>query len=163
MMAHEFFIEGVEASPPGVNTDRKATVAAAHAASRARFRHIRANTLGGRCTTFVHARSGERFSMWLLTPLLFPLRPAEASTRMYEALLEPPYLKHYNWLVGSAAKMAEMRSAGDWLLPESVGDLLAMTGDSSAPRLTHAQGLGAPRSADGMLGSGVRVVPHEEL
>jgi hypothetical protein len=160
MMAHEFFIDGVEAAPPGVNTDRKLTVAAAHAASRARFRHIRANTLGGRCTSFVHARSGERFSMWLLNPLLFPLRPAEASTRVYEALLEPPYLKHYNWLVGSAAKVAEMRSAGDWLLPESVGDALAITGDARAPRPVQGLQLGAPANG---LASGVRVVPRSEL
>lgn len=58
--------------------------------------------------------------MWPLNPLLFPLRPTEELTRMYASVLESPYLKHYNWMVGSSSKVADMVRSGDWLLPPTL-------------------------------------------
>lgn len=81
---------------------------------------IREDMLRGRCSTYVHRATNETFSMWHLNPLLFPLRPIEETTRLYALTLEPPYLKHYNWMVGSAEKAREMHYAGDWLLPPTV-------------------------------------------
>ncbi len=90
-----------------------ASVAARNAA-------MRDNVLAGQCSTFVHRASGWSFSLWPLNPLLFPLRLMEELTRMYSVMLESPYLKHYNWMVGSRGKVREMVRSGDWLLPPTL-------------------------------------------
>ncbi len=84
---------------------------------RARNAALRAAAQRGRCSTWVHRESGRNVTLWLLNPLLFPLRPAEELTRLYSLALEGPYLKHYNWIVGSSGKVQEMAAAGDWLVP----------------------------------------------
>lgn len=112
------------AGASGQNIDPQTLWADEHGYKRT-LAAIRRNMLRGRCNTFVHkADPSIRFTHWLLHPLLFPLRPSEELTHAYShLLLESPYLKHYNWLVGATGKVQEMLASGDWLVPSHIAEV----------------------------------------
>lgn len=121
---------------------------------RARNAAMRDNMLSGRCSTWVHRGSGWAFTMWPLNPLLFPLRPTEDLTRMYSSMLESPYLKHYNWMIGSGSKVADMVKSGDWLLPPS---LATVPQPRPTALLGQPKGSAAAAAADAGRSGGVGV------
>ena len=48
---------------------------------------------------------------------LFPTHPVYARQRAHEAVLERPFIVHYNWLETSRAKQQATAAGGPWLLP----------------------------------------------
>jgi len=103
MVDEEYWIHGAATDRPGY---------------RERNRILRTNMRQGACSRFVHRDTGESFSVWLLNPVMFPLRPTAEGTGLYSLHLEPPYLTHWNWVVGARAKARRMHRAGDWFLRE---------------------------------------------
>lgn len=71
-----------------------------------------------RCLVFRHKPTGRDVRIWPLNPNLFPNHPLYVKAKQSEVVLEPPFIVHYNWLYGIAAKENEMKGNGHWLIPE---------------------------------------------
>lgn len=69
-----------------------------------------------RCLRFAHQVTGEHVDVWPLNPNLFPNFPVYAKLKQPEAVLEPPFIVHFNWLYGIPAKESNMRETGHWLV-----------------------------------------------
>ena len=65
------------------------------------------------------AQTKAEVRVWPLNPNLFPNHPLYVKQKQSEHVLEPPFIVHYNWLYGIAAKEREMQGAGHWLIPDT--------------------------------------------
>lgn len=70
--------------------------------------------VAGRCVRYQRRSTGDEFSMWVLNPVLFPLRPTHDDLAMRRLMLEPAYLTHYNWAIGAQYKVEHMRNDCAW-------------------------------------------------
>lgn len=133
LIASRYELQGVPACDGGGDD------AETRACVRRRNAHLRDEANAGRCATYRRRRrdsdgnrdggsaggepassggNSEVLRVWLLHPALFPLRPTAERSTATAAMLEPPYLVHYNWEVGIARKRAAMVAAGHWWLDD---------------------------------------------
>ena len=74
------------------------------------------NIMTRKCITYQHTGSGHRVDIWPLNPNLFPNYPVYAKEKMPLHVLEPPFIVHFNWLFGRAAKEGNMKGEGLWFI-----------------------------------------------
>jgi hypothetical protein len=56
----------------------------------------------------------DELSIWLLSPALFPTYPVLSSSEACMAMLERPYMVHYNWMKGVETKVDSMKLLCHW-------------------------------------------------
>lgn len=87
-----------------------------------RNEYIRSQQSKGECLEMSYKAEPDnaraKFSMWLLNPILFPLRPTYELSQLHKAIAEPPYLVHYNWLLGRGSKEHCIKQNCQWWTDE---------------------------------------------
>ena len=84
--------------------------------------HVMDTILGGRCFRYRSKTLGSALELDLtpLNPTLFPNFPTFNSHRAHERLVERPFAVHFNWIVGIASKIEQMKKTGLWYIGDRV-------------------------------------------